>query len=324
MTSRTLHALTLCVLLGPGTGAQALTVSVRYDLAGSEFDHATQNGRWARAAVDSAADYVSSLFSDSLAPIAPNGDAGDTWTARRPNPSVESFETEKVTDLEVPEDTVWVFVGAAPISDGAVVARTFPGLAFSNEVEGSQSFQDAVLYRGQDPGDGPNGINVTPWGASIQYNENRVHEWFLEDPDATPTEPVDVQGIDLWTFTVHELLHVLGFGGVAWEGLVDGSRFTGTVAAGVHGDAVPLHGPGPEADHWADSVQGTLLDGSGMTQKAVMQKSLPKDQRLYLTDVDLAALEDLGWEVTPVPLPTGLLLFATAAVALPLLRRRLA
>jgi hypothetical protein len=332
MPSRLALTVVLCGLLAMTTGVQALTVSVRYDLAGSEFDSDTQQGRWARAAVDSAAAYVSSLFSESLSPILPNPGAGDTWTARRPNPSLESFATEKVTDLEVPEDTVLVYVGVAPISNAEVVARTFPGLAFANEVKGSPSFRDAVLTRGQDPSDGPNGINVTPWGASIQYNQNRVDEWFLQDPDAVPAPgPVDVQGIDLWTFTVHEIVHALGFGvgtygagGPVWGKVVEHATFEGAVAQGLYGEPVPLYGPGLESDHWADTVQGTLVDGSGMTQKAVMGKHIPEDQRLYLTDLDVAALQDLGWKVTPVPLPAGWLLFGTAAMALSALRRRAA
>ena len=72
-----------------------------------------------------------------------------------------------------------------------------------------------------------------------------------------------------------------------------------------------------DIDHWS---QNSLLYGDG---KALMQPTFFFNQRKTATELDFAALRDVGYDISNVPEPTVscLLLFALAAITARRFRR---
>ena len=114
---------------------------------------------------------------------------------------------------------------------------------------------------------------------------------------------------------MHELGHLLGIGtSNSWNNLISGSNFTGAASSALFGGFVPLSG---DLGHWAE---GTL--GNSGTQEALMDPSILEGTRKVFTDLDLAGLTDVGWEVTPIPVPAAVWLFGSALGLLGWLRSR--
>jgi PEP-CTERM motif len=111
---------------------------------------------------------------------------------------------------------------------------------------------------------------------------------------------------------------VLGFGTAdSWNDKVSGGNFTGVNAvAAFGGKVVPL---APDLAHWKDGTQSTVM---GVSQEAMMDPTLRTGTRKLPTQLDLAALKDVGWQVTAVPLPSAVWLFGSALIAFAGLRRR--
>jgi hypothetical protein len=104
---------------------------------------------------------------------------------------------------------------------------------------------------------------------------------------------------DFLSVAIHELAHLLGFGTAdSWDNLVTGGEFTGATATALNGGSSPL--TNPAADHYA---AGTMFGGD----EAAMTPSITIGTRKLFTELDFAGLDDIGWQVTPVPEPTSLL-----------------
>ncbi len=112
----------------------------------------------------------------------------------------------------------------------------------------------------------------------------------------------------MYSVLLHELGHTLGLGAsTAWNGYVSGLTFNGPQAKAAYGmgGPVPLAQPenaGP-AGHWSSTIDSTVFGGS-TSQTPLMVPALPATMRRQLTNLDAAALADIGWEVTlPEPIP---------------------
>ena len=83
---------------------------------------------------------------------------------------------------------------------------------------------------------------------------------------------------------------------------------------------VPLNG---SLDHWAE---GTMSVALGIAQEAAMDPTLVNGTRKYFTDLDYAAMADIGWEVNvPPPVPeasTWAMLMAGLGLVAVAVRRR--
>ena len=125
--------------------------------------------------------------------------------------------------------------------------------------------------------------------------------------------------IDFYSVALHEILHTLGIGTYeSWDANVSGDDWLGEAVQALlnEDDENNLVEPG----HIADSVIGRTL-ATGDLQEAVMGPSISAGQRLFLTDVDLAFLTDIGWTTVAVPEPS-LAMGLAGMGALGLLRRR--
>jgi len=118
---------------------------------------------------------------------------------------------------------------------------------------------------------------------------------------------------DLYSITLHELGHILGMVGgsgfAPWDNLLtvnaDGVWFTGEYSVGVYGGLVPIT---DDLSHWDDSRWTSGINPS------MFPTFYPGETR-SLSELDYAALADMGWHVTFVPEPeTWVMLLAGLGV----------
>ncbi|RMF83954.1 MAG: peptidase M10A and M12B matrixin and adamalysin [Nitrospirae bacterium] len=294
-------AIALAAGLLAATPAAAFTIQFDYGYDTGGFFSSHPN---AQTDLQAAGHYFETRITDTLSAITSGGP--NHFTASFTDPATGN--PTSISDYSVPADTLVVFVGGQNLG-GSALGQGGPG-GFS--VSGTQSFVDAAAYRGQAGAAASPPTDFGPWGGSITFDSGA--NWYF-DPD--PATDESFSGYDFYSVALHELGHVLGIGTAdSWYALVSGGSFTGSAAQAAYGGPVPVNGG---ADHWAGSVAGLLPDGT--LQEAAMTPAIGPHQRKRFTDVDLAALSDVGWQVVAVPEPTSLALVATPLLLLALRRR---
>jgi hypothetical protein len=168
-----------------------------------------------------------------------------------------------------------VFVGSAVFPDTPH--------ARSATTAGTSQVSDPVLAkRLRDRYDGP---DHEPWTGWISFNRN--DPWYF---DAAPTASgvVPADKVDFVSVALHEMGHVLGIGGSnAWKALVDGDFFIGPNAMKVYGGKVPL---APDHGHLPLNL---LFNG----KEVLMDAASAKGERSFPSALDLALLQDIGYEL---------------------------
>lgn len=267
------------------------------------------NDTTAKSLLESAGSFFSTVITDDLTAIDSQGI--NHFNAVFNNPGDGSNTT--INDFDVAADTLTIFAGARALS-GSTLAVAGPG-GFS--VSGTQSFLDNAVTRGE-TGDtqGATAVDFAPWGGTMSFDTSA--SWYF---DSDPFTTENFTGNDFFSVALHELGHVLGLGTAdSWDNLVSGNVFTGASSQSVFGNNVPLHG---DAAHWAE---GTISLVNGNSQEAAMDPSIVNGTRKVFTDLDLAALQDVGWEVnvSAIPLPPALYLFIGGLIGLFSLRKKAA
>ena len=306
--------------------ACAITISVdyRYDtqaLGGSNFfgsgnPQGAAGGAQARAALESAASYFSSILNDTFSAItvpapyhstAPGSTGVNTWffeqRFQNPSGSVEVV----VPNPSVPANTYIIYAGARSLGGNVAGVGGVGGQFRGNEVSGTNTFTssdisamnqitenffDAVDTRGE-----PSGFSR--WGGTISFDTDPSPTWHFNH-----TTPPSGNVRDFYSVAIHELAHSLGFGSQSttatteWQALISGSSFVGANAMSQNGgNPVPLSG---DRAHWAFNTQSVIYGGTA-AQEAAMDPDLLNGTRKRLTALDAAALRDIGWEVIAPP-----------------------
>ncbi|MBI1310698.1 hypothetical protein GC176_05270 [bacterium] len=258
----------------------AVTFTFDYSLDTSGFFDGTQHPD-RRASLEQAGATLASQLNDTLSEIIPQKfSINDTWTAGIVDPATDLTTT--FDNLVVGEGEIRVYVGARSLDPGQL-AEGVSG--FIANVSGVQQWIDTVLGRGQTGALGAPAeqTDFGPFGGSISFDPSV--NWFF----GTTTSGLDSSEYDFFSTALHELTHVIGFGTAnSWDNLVSGGRFTGELATVSYDGAgePPLN----DSAHW----QKDLTDGG---QETLMDPDLPNGTRKYLTDLDRAALYDIGWDV---------------------------
>ncbi|MEQ1530601.1 MAG: matrixin family metalloprotease, partial [Methylococcales bacterium] len=253
--------------------------------------------------LEAAGDFITARLTDNLAAITSSG--SDHFSAQVNRPDTGALVT--LTDYSVAADNLTVFVGA----------RTLSGeLGFGGpnaySASGSSAFIKTVSERGQgSPTSGSAATEFAPWGGQITFSSNAT--WYF-DNDLSTTE--SFSGNDFYSIALHELAHVLGVGtSASWQNKIVNGNFTGAAAVAVYGGAVPLSDSG----HWLSGTQSTVM---GVPQEAAMDPEITVGSRKVLTKLDFAGLQDIGWQVTPVPVPSAVWLFGSALLGFLGLKRK--
>lgn len=290
---------TVLVFLAAANSKAEVIINFDYsrDTSGFFADGSTARATLEKAGADLAGNYL-----DNLASVAPGG--GNTWTASFWSPAVENTQDFE-TNLSVPEDRLVVFVGAynmAPLGQGG------PG-GWSALGGGSQEWYDTVYSRGQGAGDynathGSSADDFGPWGGSLAVDTDPTLAWNL-DYNVAPTS----SQYDLYSVLVHELAHVFGVGiADSWKNQEGAGAFVGPNAVAEHGGPVPMLG---NFSHWNYDTMSTVYP-DGAAQEAAMDPDIANGQRKFLTDLDVAGMEDMGWEA--IPEPSTVIMLCSAAI----------
>ena len=268
----------------------AITIQFDYSLDGPVpfFDTPEK-----KAAIEAAADVYEQLIHDRLLAIEPAAD--NWWRVHIPNPGTGGLTMQ--FDMSIPEDTVRIFVGGRDIPDDDL-ASVDVGVVFQG---GSQLWQETLRQRGQEDVLGTDATDVAPWGGAMAFDTTTpfgyLRNWFFE----VDSEPRADQ-YDLFSAALHEIPKVLGIGTAdSWDAQVDwfDLTFSGPAALAQFGEPVPLDPSAPDnPTHWAEGTPSRSLD-TGDIRTALNTRVLPVGSRSELTELDVAALADLGWEIRP-------------------------
>ncbi|PWJ12922.1 calcium-binding protein [Jannaschia seohaensis] len=247
-----------------------IRIDYRFDSSGF-FDPATADGAAARAALELAVEIWEGVLLDEFEDIP----AGIAFGIDDPS----AAGTERRVVLEDPIDDLLIFVGAEA-QGGPLAVGGFDGVG-----DGGIGLGDALSARvtGDFRGQGPV-TDFEPWAGTISYDPNA--EWSFD------LEAADPARVDFVSVSLHEIGHVLGFGTAAIFDQLGGigteteGQFMGVNAMRVNGgEPVPLQvGLGHVAEGFGDS-------------QVLMDPSLTRGNRLSPSEIDLAILADIGWEI---------------------------
>ncbi len=276
-----------------------ITFDYRYDTEG--FFAGDNIGR--RLVLEEVARVYESRLLDRLDPIDPVDTTPATaqgWRAAFFHPATD--EPVIIGDLPIPANSLTVFPGASSTAfDIEVLARADAQYSVS---EGSLEESD-ILSRGGGTATGGSANEYSGWGGSISFNANI--DWF----DSPPPGAVDPGKNDLYSTALHELAHLLGLsGGIpSWDARMvahDAEKvvFSGSRVLAVQGSGnlvfVGLEDDNGQARIGGHFWAGTLskVVGTSVVQEPVLSETLAPGLRRSLTELDLAALDDIGWDVT--------------------------
>jgi hypothetical protein len=281
-TSDLFGAISGTIAWGDGSGSSATIqnppvagpIKFRFDYSldnsGFFFDASRRN------LLQTAADMVASKFSDTLAAIQPL--AGDSWDATFRHP-VTGLQTSK-TNLTIAANEILVFVGGRSLggSEGGSANRG----GFTARTS-RPAFADAVKGRGQAGALANPPTDVGPWGGSIAFDTSKT--WYF----STNANGLQSNQLDFVSVAAHELFHIMGFGTTTvWDNKIVNSSFAGSNAINVFGGPVPL----ADAEHFANT---TSIDG----RRPSMVQVFGTGERLLPSRLDLAGLQDIGWQLIP-------------------------
>lgn len=271
------------------------------------------DGTTRRNTLEQAGQYFTSYINDNLSAISldPSSTTGigyewspgfvNTWTASFFNPSTGN--NENIKDLTVLENEIVIYAGGRDLNSLGVGGTGSSSLSIitSNGNVVNQDFVDLINGRGQAGALTDPATDIGLWGGSIAFDTNinfnsNNYAWHNE----VSSDGLDSNEFDFLSVAIHELGHVLGFGGDSWNNQVAGTTFTGSNSITAYNlandpdvSAVPLQNGSPS--HWLDGT--TALTVAGASQEAALDPIIANGQRKILTNLDYAGLADVGWEV---------------------------
>ncbi len=264
---------------------KAIEIRIDYTYDTNNFFDTQQK----RDALEAVAEFYGSIIQDKLLRIDESDFGSVDWSAVLTHPGTGN--SQSVPGLVVPADVVIVYVGGRELG-GSTLARAGPG-GFS--ASGTSAWFQRIRGRGQ-----PGAETSTPslktdfatWGGSMTFDMRRIWN-FSQTENGTGSEFI--------TVALHEMGHILGIGTADhWDNQLADGAFTGTAVVNSHGSA-----PLADSGHFHESINSKLFGcfgaSHGTPRPALMLPFISDNGSNFdvVTDLDLAALVDIGWEVRP-------------------------
>ncbi|MGD9128747.1 MAG: hypothetical protein PVH19_15330, partial [Planctomycetia bacterium] len=254
-------------------------------------------GSEARETLEWVGEFYGSLLNDDFTAITSTFKNNYTIFFYAPNEDPTALVS--ISEYDVPADTIIIYVGANDIS-GGVLAWGGPG-AYSTGSSPNPTWRTNAITRGEgtidqvrNPDDETEtAVEIAIWGGMISINENV--NWHTDHS----TLPASGKA-DLASTLLHEFGHVLGLGiWDSWDNLIDeNGLFTGEAATAANGGvSVPVEANGA---HWESGATSSTIFGTTVSQKAIMEPSITYGQSALTSTLDVAALDDVGWDINPI------------------------
>jgi hypothetical protein len=232
------------------------------------------------------------MIQDNLLRIDAAQFPGCSWTAKPSHPATGL--TIDIPNLVVPENTIIVYVGARDLG-GNVRGLAGPG-GWGGSSTNAGWFP---LLQGRGSAGAANDTyslrtDYSLWGGSIAFDVDSTWNFSLTQ---------NVTGTDFVSIALHEMGHVLGIGTAdSWFNKISSTVFTGVASNRSYGANPPLNGNG----HFGGTGTTSRSFGSfnvthGTVRQVLMLSSITDDNSTLVvaSDLDLAALVDIGWQISP-------------------------
>ncbi|NOT11120.1 MAG: matrixin family metalloprotease [Methylococcaceae bacterium] len=292
------------VLLAISQSANALIINFDYTYDTSGFFAGANASR--QDILNAAGSFFSNRITDSLSAITSGGN--NHFDAQFLRPDTGALAT--LNDFSVAANTLTVFVGGRDLTGNTLGEGGYGGYSAS----GTSGFLATIDQRGQSgEATGPSATDFAPWGGQLAFDTNSI--WYF---DVDPSTTESFSGSDFYSVALHEIGHLLGLGTAdSWDNKVSGTNFTGVNAVAAYGGNVPLTTNG---SHWQEGTLSTTL--TGLSQEAMMDPTITNGTRKLATQLDIAALKDVGWQVSSVPVPASIWLFGSVLATFVGIRRK--
>jgi len=277
----------MSLLLSPWVLQAEIEIRIDYTYDTNNFFDTDEK----RAAIEAVADFYGSMMNDTLLRIDPADFSQASWTPRitHPTTGVSPFSVSGLS--VVPENVIIVYVGARELG-GTTAGRAGPG-GWSGS--GFDSWFERIRGRGgadADSGTASENTDFALWGGSISFDTPRSWNFSLDS---------NAPGTEFLKIALHEMGHVLGIGTAdSYDNLLNAGTFPG-------GNAVRSNGSAPSADssHILGGISSSLFGSFGVSHGSsgpvlMLPSSTDTGSNFdVITDLDLAVLVDIGWELTP-------------------------
>jgi hypothetical protein len=265
--------------------AHGLEIRIDYSYDTSNFFDTEEK----RNAIESVARFYGDMIEDNLLAIDNAEFSSSSWQAIFRDPSTGTQTS--ITNLVVPEDVIIIFVGARELG-GSTLGIAGPG-GFS--ASGFSDWFDRIRGRGNSGAATDNEADRTDfalWGGSIAFDSPRIWNFSLSE---------NSNGAEFLRVALHEMAHVLGIGTAAtWDNQLSSGTYTGATSVQSYGTAPPA-----DSGHFQNSINseqfGSFSAAHGAVRPALMLPSSTDTGSNFdvATDLDLAALVDIGWQLDP-------------------------
>ena len=275
-------------LIATSVASPSYAINIEFDYTLDEENFFANNT--AKSLLETAGAYFSNLITDDLNSV--------LFTSNISLPSSAVTTSKTVVSAA---DTLTVFVGGVNLS-GGTLGQAGPSWSNSNDSRGEIGHT----------GSSATATDFAPLYGVMSFAANRS-DWYF-DTDLAVDEVFT--GYDFYSVALHEIGHVLGISTApSWDHLINASgEFIGEKSVAVHGDPIAT----VSNDHWAFNTTSTI-NGVGSFETA-MDPNIAAGIRKEFTDLDIAALDDIGWDinsdVSAVPVPPAIWLMGSAMIAL--------
>ena len=288
--------------------SHGIQIEIDYSLDANGFF----NQAGSKEAFRAVCDYFESILSDDLGRIDQSEWTGETWTGEVTNPATGGLAT--FPGKVVPANTVIIYAGGRALG-GPLGIGGPAGYSATGGGSDGQAWFDLLEARGETDALLAPRRDFGLWGGSVSFSTAATWNFSLTTGSGSASSFVST--------ALHELGHIFGVGTAgSWSDYIIGSAFTGPESVASFGGNVPLSGNG---SHWRDDATCVFPNGfdpnnplnvlsktigqfgtpAGLDQIARMDPSGCNvgGNLLVFTELDVAALADIGWEIATGPPP---------------------